>query len=349
MNNFYSLTVSGVVQNTPSSVTLTFDVPKDLSSKFQFVAGQYITIKKEINGEEVRRAYSICTTPNSNMLSVGIKKVADGRFSTYANAEVKVGDVLEVMPPDGRFVLDNTINNVTCFAAGSGITPILSIITSLLEANTTNKAVLVYGNKSSKETMFYKELEGLKQQYQDRFAIVYTYSQAQEENALFGRIEKSTVNYAKKNALASTNFDAYYLCGPEEMIHLVSDTLKENGIADDNINYELFTAASNDTTADTGSIAEGESTITIMLDDEETTFTMDKSKYILDVILKEDLDPPYSCQGGVCSSCIAKVTTGEAKMVKNQILTDSEVAEGLILTCQAHATTATITVDFDDV
>jgi ring-1,2-phenylacetyl-CoA epoxidase subunit PaaE len=180
---------------------------------------------------------------------------------------------------------------------------------------------------------------------------VYTFTSAKEENALFGRIDESTVNFTFKNKYKELDLDQYFICGPEEMILLASDTLKTNGVTEEAIKYELFTASATEevTEGATEGIADGKTEITVMIDDEETTFVADASKFLLDAVMAEDLDPPYSCQGGVCSSCIAKVTEGEATMVKNQILTDSEVKEGLILTCQAHAKTAQIKLDYDDV
>lgn len=349
MADFHSLTVHNVKPLTPDSVAITFTIPKELIQTFKFISGQYITIKKEIKGKELRRAYSISSSPKSDAITIGVKKVDKGGFSDYANSKIAAGDVLEVMPPEGRFTFKSTdqTKNIAAFAAGSGITPIISIARSVLASNPKNKFMLVYGNKSYKETMFYTELVKLQLEYPNRFFVHFICSQEQEVDSLFGRIDVSTVNFALKNKHKGTIFDDYYICGPEAMINLVTDTLKEDGISEDKIHFELFT--STEIMDELPEHIEGQSQITITLDDEEFTFSMDKKALVLDAVLKENIDAPYSCQGGVCSSCIARVTEGKAEMVKNQILTDGEIAEGLILTCQAHPTTPTLKVDYDDV
>ena len=253
------------------------------------------------------------------------------------------------MEPEGRFVFKRTkeVQNIAAFAAGSGITPIMSIVKSVLDSNPKNTFVLVYGNKSYEETMFYTDLVKLELEYANRFFVYFTNSQTREDKALFGRIDTSTVNYALLNKHKDVDFDGYYLCGPEEMIRLVQDTLIENEVDKDKIHFELFTPT--EIKEELPIQADGQTAVTVIVDDEEFQFTMDKKTIILDAVLKENIDAPYSCQGGVCSSCIAKVTEGSAEMVMNQILTDKEIADGFILTCQAHATTPTIKVDFDDV
>ncbi|MFK7812730.1 MAG: 2Fe-2S iron-sulfur cluster-binding protein [Maribacter sp.] len=349
MADFHSLTVKHIKKLTPSSVAITFDIPKDLIQSFDFEAGQYITIKKEIKGKELRRAYSISSAPKKDSITIGVKKVDRGGFSDFANSKLAEGDTLEVMPPEGRFVFVPTESskNVAAFAAGSGITPIMSIAKTVLSSNSDNKFVLVYGNKSYEETMFYTDLMKLQLEYTNRFFVYFTNSQAQEKDSLFGRIDTSTVNYALKNKHKDVNFDAFYLCGPEEMIHKVTDTLKDNEIAEDKIHFELFTAT--EIKEELPVTADGETQIEVTVDDEKFSFAMDKKMLVLDAVLKENIDAPYSCQGGVCSSCIAKVTEGKAEMVKNQILTDGEIADGFILTCQAHPITPTLKVDYDDV
>lgn len=349
MAQFHSLTVKHIKPLTPSSVAITFEIPKDLLQTFDFIPGQYITIKKEIKGEELRRAYSISSSPKKDSITIGVKKVDKGGFSDYANTKLSAGDVLEVMPPEGRFVFSRNPNpkNIVAFAAGSGITPIMSIAKSVLDSNLTNKFVLVYGNKSTAETMFYTDLTKLGLEYPNRFFIHFTNSQTREQDSLFGRIDVSTVNYALKNKHKDIDFDGYYLCGPEAMINLVSDTLKENEVEEDKIHFELFTTT--EILDELPEKVDGKTEVTIVLDDEEFNFSMDRKTLVLDAVLKENIDAPYSCQGGVCSSCIARVTEGKVEMVKNQILTDGEIAEGLILTCQSHPTTSTVKIDYDDV
>ncbi|HUH47711.1 MAG TPA: ferredoxin--NADP reductase [Arenibacter sp.] len=349
MAHFYPLTVQKIKQLTPNAVTITFAIPKELTQTFAFTAGQYVTIKKEIKGKELRRAYSISSSPKSDSITIGVKKVDKGGFSDFAHTKLKVGDVLEVMPPEGRFIFRPAGNNknIVAFAAGSGITPIMSIARTVLECNPKNTFVLIYGNKSYEETMFYTELVKLQLEYANRFFIYFLLSQTQEDESIFGRIDTSTVNYVLKNKHKNIIFDDYYLCGPEAMIHLVKEHLKDNDIPEDCIHFELFTET--DIKDELPERPEGMSQLTVILDDEEFTLSMDRNSVVLDAVLKENIDAPYSCQGGVCSSCIARIKEGKAEMVKNQILTDSEIAEGLILTCQAHPTTPTLTVDYDDV
>ncbi|WP_297704335.1 ferredoxin--NADP reductase [uncultured Eudoraea sp.] len=349
MSDFYSLTIDKISRLTPNSVAVSFIIPKELENEFAFEAGQYITIKHKADGEEVRRAYSISSSPKDKHITIGIKKVPEGRFSTYANSSLQEGDQLLVMPPEGRFVYktSNKQENICAYAAGSGITPIMSIARTVLESHPENTFVLVYGNQNKSETMFLNEILELTNTYKDRFTVQFVYSRVREEDSLFGRIDTSVINFILKNKFKETNFNTFYLCGPEEMINLGCDTLKANGIAEDSIYYELFTTSENEE-SETKNL-EGKTTLEVLLDDEVFSFSMDKKSSVLDAVLDEDIDAPYSCQGGVCSTCIARITEGEVKMDKNQILTDSEIAEGLILTCQAHPVTATLKIDYDDV
>ena len=350
MSSFHKLTIKEIKRETNKAISLSFNLPENLKDTFVFKAGQYITLKTEIGGNEIRRDYSLCSSPKSGELKVAIKEVKDGTFSAYANNTLKTGDVLEVAPPKGRFVFepnDNKTKNIALFAAGSGITPILSIIKCALEEEVYSKVILVFGNKKTDDTMFLNELLELQHTYKDRFSIQFVFSQADENDAIFGRIEKSTVNYVMKNKHKHIDVDAFYLCGPEAMIHTVKDVLTEHNIDENTIHFELFKAAK---PAEVDAPAsDGKTKITVTVDDESTTFEMASKQTILEAALDKDLDAPYSCQGGICSSCIARVTEGEATMRQNNILTDSEVAEGLILTCQAHPKTATVTVDYDDV
>jgi len=351
MPNFYTLTIQSIIRETSQAISVGFSIPADLQDTFRYQAGQYITLKTAINGEEVRRAYSICSAPQSGELRVAIKEVENGTFSTYANKQLKEGDVLEVAPPEGRFLLDSAFakakKTYLAFAAGSGITPIMSMIKTTLEGSTESSFVLVYGNKRPEDAIFRDELIALRDQYKDRFSIEFIYSQSREDGAHFGRIMKSTVNFVVKNKYASHNFSEYYLCGPEAMIKEVTNVLTTNGTDTSNIHFELFTASTDEVVIEEA--LDGQSHIKVVVDDEEFEFTMSQDALILDATLDEDIDAPHSCQGGVCSSCIARVVEGTAVMEKNQILTDSEVAEGLILTCQAHPTSAKIVVDYDDV
>ena len=349
MSDFHSLRVSDVKQLTPNSVAVSFVIPMELIQTFTFTPGQYITIKKEIKGKELRRAYSISSSPKKDSITIGIKKVDKGGFSDYANSKLSKGDILEVMPPEGRFVFrpSNGSKNILSFAAGSGITPIMSIARSVLEDNPKNNLVLVYGNKSYKDTMFYTDLVKLQLEYSNRFFIYFVLSTTQEQDSLFGRIDSSTVNYVLKNKHKDLVFDAYYICGPEAMIHTVRDTLEGHEVPEEKIHFELFTTT--EIKDELPEKPDGKAQLTVTLDEEEFSFDMDKSALVLDAVLKENIDAPYSCQGGVCSTCIARVIEGKAEMVKNQILTDSEIEEGFILTCQSHPITPVLKIDYDDV
>jgi ring-1,2-phenylacetyl-CoA epoxidase subunit PaaE len=350
MAQFNTLNIKSITKETDKAVTLSFVVPSHLKSAYQFVAGQYITLKTSINGEYIRRDYSLCSSPKSGELKVAVKAIENGVFSNYANSNLEAGDTLEVSAPQGRFKFEpdtTKTRHIAAFAAGSGITPVLSIAKSVLEEEPNSKFILVYGNKSPKETMFLQQLLELHHNYKERFHIQFLYSQSEEVNAVLGRIEESTVNLIVKNKFKHVAFDAFYLCGPEGMINKVTDVLKSYDIAEDKIHFELFKAAKN--TAKNDVSATGETQITIIVDDEEETFTMSQKDTILEAAIEKDLDAPYSCQGGICSSCIARIKEGTAEMRQNSILTDAEVAEGLIITCQAHPTSSTIIVDYDDV
>ncbi len=350
MSDFNKLTIKNMVRETAKAVSITFEIPTHLKDAYSFVPGQYITIKTTIDGKEIRRAYSICCTPESNDLTIAVKEIKNGTFSVIANTKLKTGDMLDVHTPEGNFLLhpNEKSDQVYCaFAAGSGITPILSMIKSVLRAASNGSFVLVYGNKTPEETIFLKELLELKNEYPNRFFIELFYSRSDQDGAHFGRIEKSTINYITKNKYKDLAFNDFYLCGPEEMIMTAKEVLSTNGIKNENIHFELFTSSAS---SEQNNIAsEGTSSITLIVDDEEFTFDMDQKKTILDAALDKDIDAPYSCQGGVCSSCICRVKNGTALMEKNSILTDGEIEEGLVLACQAHPTSTEITVDFDDV
>jgi len=349
MSEFHTLTLSEVIKETPNSVVLSFDVPDSLVQTYEFIAGQYLTIKHTIDGKEVRRAYSICSAPKSEKLQVGIKKVDGGTFSVFANQQLKAGDTLDVMIPEGKFTLQpekKAAKNYAAFVAGSGITPVISIIETVLREEPDSKFLLAYGNTTQLETMFHSRLLALSREFSTRLEIEFLYSRERTEEARFGRIDRSIVNLLLKNKFEFTVFDAFYLCGPEPMIDEVSSALKEQGINEKIIHFELFT------TSEEGMLVEahdGNTELTVTVDDETATFTMEQGKTVLEATLANDMDAPYSCQGGICSTCIARIVEGKAEMSKNQILTDGEIADGLILTCQAHPSTSKLVIDYDDV
>jgi ring-1,2-phenylacetyl-CoA epoxidase subunit PaaE len=349
MSTFYKLAVKDVNRETPEAISVAFHVPAELQDAYAFAAGQYITLKLTLDGQEIRRAYSICSSPNSKELRIAIKSIAIGSFSTFANKSLRVGDVVEVGTPEGNFTFipnSKKAKNYMAFAAGSGITPIMSILKSVLESEPQSSFVLVYGNKSAEQTIFFDELHQLELQYTGRLFIHHFFSQLNTMGHSFGRIGKSAVATILKEKHKELEFDTFYLCGPEEMIIEVADALKSHQISESNIKFELFYSAKKQAPV---SSENAPTQITVTVDDDVATFSMSKKQNILEAVLKQGIDAPYSCQGGICSSCMARVKKGTTVMAKNTILTDSEVADGLILTCQAYPTSAEIVVDYDDV
>lgn len=347
MSQFHKLRIQDIHRETEKSVTISFEVPQNLKDTFTFIAGQYLTLKTIINGKEIRRDYSICSAPKSGELKVAVKEVENGIFSKFANRILKPNDVLDVAPPQGRFTFvpdAKKQRTVVAFAAGSGITPILSIAKTLLTHEPQSTFVLIYGNKTPKDTIFFKEILDLHHMHLDTFKLQFVFSQSEEDNALFGRIEKSIVDFIIKNKYKHVSIDEFYICGPEHMIETVKTVLKDDGVDEKHIHFELFTASKSNTIQ-----TEGTTNVTIIVDEEEFTFNMPQKKTILESALSENIDAPYSCQGGICSSCMAKVKEGGAIMRQNNILTDGEIEEGYILTCQAQPTTSKIVIDYDDI
>lgn len=347
MSNFHTIKIKEIKRQTPKAVEVTLDIPENLKEDFKHEAGQYLTFEKELKGHNERRSYSI-SSHKAEDKSVVVKAIENGVFSNYVNSELKAGDTLDVHPPEGFFKLPENIEgkNFIAFAAGSGITPIMSMIKHSLSDNDSTKFVLVYGNKSPESTIYINELLELQKEYNERFFIEFVYSETKEDNATFGRIEKPTINYVVKNKYKSIDFSNYFLCGPEEMIDQVKNILLENDIAEEKINFELFFSAED---AEPTEAHDGSTQIKVILDDEEFEFTMQKDERVLNAVLNQDIDAPYSCKGGICSSCVAKITEGEVEMVKNQILTDEDLDEGLVLTCQSLPKTGKITIDYDDI
>jgi ring-1,2-phenylacetyl-CoA epoxidase subunit PaaE len=351
MPKFHPLTVKELKKETSDAVSILFDIPNELKETFKFAAGQYINIKINLAGEELRRAYSICSAPNSGELRIALKAVDNGTFSVFATTILKEGDILEVSKPEGKFVLETDSTNAKNYlgiAAGSGITPIMSMIKAVLTEEPNSTFLLIYGNKTSADTIFKNEIILLQNTHPAQFHVQYVMSREKNEAALFGRIDKGNLNFILKNKFKNTVFDAAFLCGPATMIQTAKETLTENGLDENGIHFELF-APPVSSENETQIAFEGTCDIMVILDDEETIFEMDSKNTILTAALKEGLDAPYSCQGGICSSCLAKVTGGKAMMEKNSILSDAEIKEGFILTCQAHPITQKITIDYDNV
>lgn len=350
MSSFYKLNISEIKRETQDAVSIVFNVPSEYKDFYKFTAGQYINLKLTIDGQEIRRAYSLSSSPKSGELRIAVKSVKNGVFSKFANEQLAVGNILEVGTPEGKFTFEpkeDRQKNYMGFAAGSGITPIYSIIKTVLEEEPLSTFVLVYGNKTIVDTIFHDQLVALQQRYLGRFFVHFVYSQVTVEDSIIGRIDKSVVNLVMNTKHAEKSFDKFFLCGPEPMINEVSATLKEKNIAESNIKFELFTTSATEQSVDTTTLEHTK--ITVLVDGDLATFEMSPKQNLLEAALKQGLDAPYSCQGGICSSCLARITNGSAQMKKNSILTDSEIAEGLVLTCQAHPTSSEIFVDYDDV
>tara|TARA_B100000965_G_C19512228_1_gene722463 strand:- start:49 stop:1086 length:1038 start_codon:yes stop_codon:yes gene_type:complete len=345
MAEMYSLIISKITRNTPEAVLISFRVPETDKERFKFKAGQYLTLETNIDEKLVRRSYSICSSLDEG-LQVGVKEVPEGVFSTYANQTLRENDSIMVAPPDGRFQYESSkqAQTLSGFAAGSGITPIMSILKTALLDHPDNRFHLVYGNKTPKDTMFFDELKGLEKDFKGRLSIQWVFSRANVEGSLFGRVESSVA----KNALTHLGeaADKFYLCGPESMIETVSETLSKNGVEKKSILFELYSTSPK--TEQIEGKSEGAS-LEIIYDEQTHKIDISEGKSVLDTALQNKLDVPYSCQGGVCSSCIARIKSGTAEMTTNQILTDEEIEEGLILTCQAHAASSHLVVDYDDV
>ena len=349
MSKFHALQVKDIRQETPRAISIAFEVPTELKKEYEFIAGQYLNIKHIHEGEEIRRAYSICEAPHTGELRIVVKMIENGVFSQFATQKLKVGDALEVGIPEGKFIFEGNPHNeknYAAFAAGSGITPIMSIVQSVLKTEPKSTFVLVYGNKTPEETIFYEQLHQLQQKYLGRFFVHFTFTKTHPEGTLFGRIERSTINFVLKNKHNEKTFESFYLCGPEDMITKVSDVLKENNVSEEKMHFELFTPTKS---SQVDVKIEGMATITVLVDGVEKTFEISKKTDILDAALKEGIDAPYSCQGGICSSCMCRVTKGTVVMKSNHILTDEEIAEGLILSCQSYVTSDEIAIDYDDV
>ena len=336
MNSFYPLKVSQIRALTTNAVELKFEIPADLESKFNFKAGQYITIKHQIKGEEVRRAYSICSSIKEG-ISVGVKKVETGKMSSFLTTKIKEGDVLEVMPPTGNFVLQG--KNVVGICAGSGITPILSMVKTILLNNDNSKFTLIYGNKTQDSTMFYSDIKQL------NINTHFVFSREKVEGAKEGRIDRNMLDVFSDKILSA---DAYFICGPGKMIDTVSDFLTTKRIEKSKIHFERFTTTEKEEISEKQT-EEITSNVLVSIDGDDFEFTLSSNgKSILDAAMDAGADVPFSCKGAVCCTCKAKVMQGKAIMDKNFSLSDEEVAQGYILTCQSHPTSENIVVDYDE-
>lgn len=355
--DFYPLTINDIRQETPDCVSVAFEVPTGYQDDFKFIPGQYLTFKYMHEGEELRRSYSICSAPHENELRVAIKKVEGGIFSTYANEKMAVGDVLETMPPMGNFIVEvdaNNNRNYVSFGAGSGITPMLSIIKTVLLEEPKSKFTLIYGNQSFKSIIFREEIEAIKNKYLDRFQVVHILSRERLESDLNnGRIDTEKCDTLCQTLISLEDVDKVFICGPEQMILSVRDYFLDKGMDKGDVKFELFTSAAsvkqNKTAVATEEVDDSDlCDITIKVDDRTVDFKLSKDGFtILDAALAKGADLPYACKGGVCCTCKCKVVEGEVEMEVNYALEDEEVAQGYVLSCQAHPKTQKVVVDFD--
>jgi ring-1,2-phenylacetyl-CoA epoxidase subunit PaaE len=359
---FHELRIRHVQPEAAGAVALTLAVPEALREAFAFEPGQFLTLRAQIDGQDVRRNYSI-SSPRSTFrqrgeLEVGIRPVEGGVFSNWAAHALKAGDTLQVMPPEGRFVSKRprAIHRVG-FAAGSGITPILSMAATTLEEQAESKFTLVYGNRRMASVMFNEALQDLKDRFKDRFTMIHILSrQAQEVDLLQGRIDRQKVLDLIATLLPAASMDEVFICGPEAMIEATHAALVEAGVPEYRIGSERFTtsaAVAAKVQADTDaksrpSASAGAVRLTVRLDGKAHEISVGAGEFLLDAALNAGLDLPYSCKGGVCCTCRAKVLCGEVSMDKNFTLEADEMAQGFVLSCQARALTPEVTLSYDD-
>jgi len=357
---FHSLRVAEVRPETDSAVCVAFDVPDSAREAFRFIQGQYLTLSAGINGEEVSRSYSICSGVDDGCLKVGIKKIEGGLFSTYANESLRAGDEIRALPPKGNFfspLSANNEKNYMCICIGSGITPILSIIKSILKRELRSIVTLLYGNRNSATVMFKNELSFLKNRCMARFNWVNILSrEEQDAEVLHGRLDnRKGGELQRKRLIDIAGTDEFFLCGPQSMISEVSRGLRGAGVDESRIHYELFSSSIKDARAAVEKhLARAQhyagqvSDVTVAAAGRSSRFELSSDgESILDGALRNGADLPFSCKGGVCATCRARLLEGEVELDINHALGDKELEEGLILTCQAHPITSRVVVDFD--
>jgi ring-1,2-phenylacetyl-CoA epoxidase subunit PaaE len=351
---FHTLQISDICQETDDTVSIAFKIPQELVEDYNYSSGQYLTLKTIIEGEELRRSYSLCSAPHENEWRVAIKQVENGKFSTFANNVLKVGQFLDVMTPMGHFTAQidpEKKKNYCLFSAGSGITPVFSIIKSILENEPDSDVTLFYGNKGFSSIIFREELEALKNLHMNRFRIIHILSRESLGNPLQkGRIDKEKITQLHKAFLKGIEIDHVYSCGPEEMIHAVKEIMLENGLDSKQIHFELFGTKTSSEVKKTIKIRQKlDAQVTIILDGDHIELDLDTNgDNLLDAAQKAGADLPFACKGGVCCTCKAKILEGTAMMDINYALEPEEVEAGYILTCQAHPTSERLIVSFDD-
>lgn len=361
---FHNLSVARVTSEAAGAVAITLAVPPEQREAFAFKPGQFLTVRATIDGQDVRRSYSISSAESlltrQGELTLGIRPVEGGVFSNWAASQLKTGDTLAVMAPDGRFTVHKprAIHRVG-FAAGSGITPILSIMSSTLEASSDSKFTLVFGNRRMDSVMFNEALQDLKDRYPARLTLIHVLSrQAQEVPLLEGRIDGDKVRELMATLLPVGSMDEVFVCGPEAMIDATEKALLDAGVRPDRVHTERFTSptlevlpAEQRKTAVLGQPGvrlEGEVALTVVLDGKPHNLRMNKNEHVLDVALNAGLDLPWSCRGGVCCTCRAKVMEGSVEMTKNFTLEPWETEKGFVLSCQARPTSDTLVVSYDE-
>ena len=355
MSKFHTLTVAQVKQETRDAIAVHLAVPPALRDSFRFTQGQHVTLRTLINGDDVRRSYSICSAVQDDELRIAIKRTPGGAFSTWANDTLKPGVAIEVMPPMGHFnvPLDAGSHRAYLgFAAGSGITPMLSIAKTTLLAEPRSRFTLVYGNRSSSNVIFRDDLAELKDLYRERLNLVYVMSREQQDIDLFnGRIDREKCDQLFRGWIQVADHDVAFVCGPEDMMRDVSESLQSHGMPKSAIRIELFAASipKSQRTSHREAVADRkECAVTVVVDGVHRSFSMERDKEsLLDAGLKNGIDMRYSCKGGVCSTCRAKVVEGKVEMDVNFALEDYEIARGYVLTCQSFPVTDRVVVDFD--
>lgn len=359
MSKFHHLRVSDVRCETADTVSIAFEVPEVEEKQFTFRAGQYVTIKAIIQGEDIRRSYSICASPFDHELRVAVKKVEGGKFSEWANKSLKKGDILELMPPMGHFTPDIQPVNAKTYlliAAGSGITPIISILKTILLTESKSDVTLIYGNKGSAAIIFKEEIEALKNTYMERLTLLHIFSKEQLDTPLLnGRIDATKCAKLSKTLIDIERTDEVYICGPNDMTESVKNWLLSANFDKSKIFVELFSAPS--LTEGLKEVNKAEiikkfvgdfSEVTIILDGKEISFELaTNGDSILDAASKHGADAPYACKGAVCSTCRAQLMLGEVQMELNYSLTEADIANGFVLTCQSHPITQKVVVNYD--
>ncbi len=352
MSRFHRLTVADLRRETADAVSIAFAVPEALRGIFAFTPGQYLTLRASLEGAEIRRAYSICSAPEDRELRVAIKHVPGGLFSSHANTVLRPGDSLDVMPPEGRFALPASARTVLALAAGSGITPILSIARSVLAQDRASRLVLLYGSRSTAEILFRGALEDLKDRYLGRLTVQHILSREQQDvAALNGRLDPAKLRQLLPGLIDRALIDAALICGPGGMIDMLGATLAELGLPAARIHSERFTQAPSAVPRRTPPQPTDPrfATATIIAEGRATAISLAEGEPVLDAALRAGLDLPWSCRGGMCSTCRARITEGTVRMDLNFSLEPWETAQGYALTCQAHPTTRHVVVDYDQV